>query len=1360
MKNIYSLLSITFLLLFGSQMWANIGPNSAKKGVVAPRGTCQPGVAEIDQQINNVRARLRTGGDVWWDGTNGLYIVPKPAEGQAPVSAIFAGGVWVGGMTRAGNIKLAGVTYRSLNDDYDWYPGPLDENGATDMDDCANWDRFFTVYSTEVLQHLAGYDNALADGRTYDCDSIPDNVKYWPGKGNPYWREKYDFDLPAQSLGAFWDEDADGIYDPCSGDFPTIEIRNCGAENRAKAKELVPDEMIFWIYNDNGGPHRLTSGDAIQMEVQVQAFAYQTNDQINDMTFQRYKLINRANEDLIDCYFAMWVDPDLGCYVDDYVGADVERGLAYTYNVDALDGQNGTTCPGGVNTYGDEIPIIGTDYFRGPRGPKVFVRNQDGSYVYDENGHKTMRDPLPGTGELDTLIELGMTSFIYANNCQINSPIPATCDPANSDIQFYNNLKGLWIDGTPITFGGDGYNPGSTDTVKYVFPDDPNDLNGWSMCTEALPSGDRRTLQATGPLLLQPGTTNELIIGVVFVPNLNYPCPDISRLLSADDLAQALFINCFDITDGPDAPDIGGVELDREIILALSNDELLSNNAFEGYNEVDLKAPELEEDNTYKFEGYKIYQLVDAGVSPQELDDIEKARVIYQVDERNEIGEIYNWTPDANPFPGQESIWSFTRKVQGTDEGIRHTFRVLEDQFAKGDRSLINHKQYHFMVLAYAYNNYEDFNAKEVIGQRTAYLEGRRNVKVYSFLPRPIVYENLKVKYGDEATVTRLSGQGSGGQFLDLAPGVSESIIDGSFDGRLTYQAGAGPISVKVFNPFEVKDGKYRLEIKGDFDDSRDVCSFVEDARWELTNLTTNEIIASEKTLYEVNEQIVAKQGFSIIVDNVNEPGVRLENGNGAVGQTFEYKDSDKGQWFNAVPPGGTIADGTLIPSFLLNPINQESPVDPNSDLGNLGSGMFYPFALANAQDPVFSQAPFRFSPAWLSGNSHRFLTNPSSGNLFLKDLNNVDIVMTSDKNLWSRCIVVETSSPYYYNNLQNAPTLGETENLDVRNSPSVGKNGLPDDSGTTGYGWFPGYAIDVETGDRLNIFFGENTSFSGDNEVFLDNPGITSDMIFNPSGQLVSVAAATTGQLPLSVVLGGHHYIYVTRQKYDECASLHDKLGSDVSNFRKFDPLSSITWTSMAFGSNSTPMLSVEDGLVPNDLTIKLRVDNPYSKSRVIDDLTRIKRCEPTDDFPVYEFEFKDVEASGFAQEEYKGLLENVNIVPNPYYAYSAYENSQFSNIVKVTNLPARAIVTIYTMDGKFVRQYNRDERTSLIAGRNPANASSQRIPDLEWDMKNAAGIPVASGVYLIHVAAPELGEERTLKWFGVNRKFDPSGL
>jgi hypothetical protein len=38
---------------------------------------------------------------------------------------------------------------------------------------------------------------------------------------------------------------------------------------------------------------------------------------------------------------------------------------------------------------------------------------------------------------------------------------------------------------------------------------------------------DPRTVQATGPFRLDPGAINELIIGVTWVPDQVYPCPDL-----------------------------------------------------------------------------------------------------------------------------------------------------------------------------------------------------------------------------------------------------------------------------------------------------------------------------------------------------------------------------------------------------------------------------------------------------------------------------------------------------------------------------------------------------------------------------------------------------------------------------------------------------------------------------------------------------------------------------------------------------------------------------------------------------------------------------------------------------------------
>ena len=48
------------------------------------------------------------------------------------------------------------------------------------------------------------------------------------------------------TFGRFFDADDDGLYDPLKGDYPSIEIRGC-------PNDRYPDEMIFWIYNDEGG---------------------------------------------------------------------------------------------------------------------------------------------------------------------------------------------------------------------------------------------------------------------------------------------------------------------------------------------------------------------------------------------------------------------------------------------------------------------------------------------------------------------------------------------------------------------------------------------------------------------------------------------------------------------------------------------------------------------------------------------------------------------------------------------------------------------------------------------------------------------------------------------------------------------------------------------------------------------------------------------------------------------------------------------------------------------------------------------------------------------------------------------------
>jgi hypothetical protein len=149
------------------------------------------------------------------------------------------------------------------------------------------------------------------------------------------------------------------------------------------------------------------------------------------------------------------------------------------------------------------------------------------------------------------------------------------------------------------------------------------------------------------------------------------------------------------------------------------------------------------------------------------------------------------------------------------------------------------------------------------------------------------------------------------------------------------------------------------------------------------------------------------------------------------------------------------------------------------------------------------------------------------------------------------------------------------------------------------------------------------------------------------------------------------------------------------------------------------------------SDVRIKIRVKKPYRFFKTIEGSLNF-------DNPRYSFNTNEVFTDDAVSYK-KKVLELVNIVPNPYFAYSDYENTAIENKVKLTNLPQRCDISIYTVDGTLVRRIKKDDGGT----------------DLVWDMKNDAKVPIASGVYLIHVNAPGIGE-KILKWMGVMRELD----
>jgi len=86
---------------------------------------------------------------------------------------------------------------------------------------------------------------------------------------------------------------------------------------------------------------------------------------------------------------------------------------------------------------------------------------------------------------------------------------------------------------------------------------------------------------------------------------------------------------------------------------------------------------------------------------------------------------------------------------------------------------------------------------------------------------------------------------------------------------------------------------------------------------------------------------------------------------------------------------------------------------------------------------------------------------------------------------------------------------------------------------------------------------------------------------------------------------------------------------------------------------------------------------------------------------------------------------------------------------------LPAKCNVTIFSMDGTIVRRFTRDVTADNTDGGQLNSKTTNLDTSIDWDMKNEKNVPVASGMYIIHIDAGELGE-KTLKWLGIMRPID----
>ena len=1445
-KYLILLFVVNFLTSTSFLAW-NDPTNSGKKStkgnsVILRAANCTPATGKKFLEFNNVSALIETGGSMWQDRSrnDAAYECPK-GSGE---TVIYAGALWMGGTDPNNQLRIAALTFRSGND---FWAGPLsvDGGGSFDVNQgtldwgfadispevCMEYDNFYITERQEVELFNAWYECS----NDPNCDvsveypdyQIPSSILQWPGNFNIDldYTQSYDF-----NLAPFYDRNSDGVYNPADGDYPWYDLTNQIDCRTSRRVTLYGDYNMWWVFNDKGNIHTETSGDPIGMEIKAQAFAFATNDEVNSMTFYNYELINRSYYTLNNTYFSVWVDSDIGCSEDDYVGCDVQRGLSYQYNADA----NDDGCQYAIQGY---PPAVGVDFFEGPYQDNDGIDNPLTSDVSSAKNLKGIPYKGLGIGYGDGVIDnerFGMKRFVYFDRT-LNSTIYG--DP-QTGVDFYNYMLGFWRDNTPFVYGGTGNASDANATsilTNYCFPGDSDPLNWgtvsagggssvpfdyWSeqyptgVGSSPNPQGDRRFVQAAGPFILEPGALNNITTGVVYARAQSPdPFQSVELVRKADDKAQALFDNCFRILNGPDSPEMSIQELDKELILYLNKTAQV-----ESYEEVDpiiLSYGYSEEEAKYRFQGYQIYQVRDGSVDPSMLSDPNQARLIAQCDINDGISQLINFNFDEDllaPVP--------TEMVNGSDEGISHSFQVLNDAFAQGDVRLVNHKKYYFMVISYGYNNFKTYDPSDpsaLDGQQLPYKAGRKTVcggAITSYVGIPHITTSESggtiqlAEYGSGPRITRVEGRGNGYNLVELTDSSEADIVNNIYPKRITYKNGKGPVAVKIIDPLNVQRGDYKLWVNPE--DTVDL----DESYWMLVRNFEGEsdTIISTQSITVGNEQLIPQWGLSVNIEYYDPYDVSIgKNFPELLFSTVEFADSSK-QWLSGVPdqdgssPRNWIRSGTAEEGqdYAAYTSKCDDPYIYNDFVGvddaevyeKVIEGVWAPYRLVAAGDcdhqPVTAGGDWADNsyevPQVAPDDNAQMTLATTRDQSDLKYLPSVDIVFTADKSKWTRCPVLET---------QDNPSLSWDQSGDVNQSmgnkygngttvarvykqypkwkASVDKDGNPstntgsvsnpttsndpnDPNYICGYGmgWFPGYAIDVTTGERLNMAFGEDS--------WLGNHG-GNDMMFNPS------AAESLGFGGFGDYIGGgKHFIYVFRNsaKYSATDDAGSMVGYDagayfMEKFQKssFRPDMLKIWKSCAWVGY--PILNGEyapeyyaesptdpSSFIATDVRVKLRVASKYQHMNTKDGDNDGVRDNGTDKpsntsgsenswNPLYEFSTNDIAAIKNSDVAALEACEILNVVPNPYYAYSNYEFDKLDNVVKIVNLPDICSVNIYTVSGTLVRTYNKDSPVTSI----------------DWDLKNYAGIPISSGVYLIHIKVPGVCE-KVLKWFGVIRPPD----
>lgn len=390
--------------------------------------------ATTEVESGNMRFVIRNDGSLFHkDGEMSQFTAAENAEGEKPALLDFAG-LWIGSIHQ-GQFKTSIADNRNIDTTH-FAPGPsYSPTGTLSLDKQEIFNQIWKVTDVDIAAHITDF---RWDGKV---DTIRESVFMWPGYGNKHFQELFDDTEENEAeerylvKAPFYDGNDNGIYEPNFGEYPVL-FYSLG-EKTIDAKQLY-----YTVYNDYNNPNE---NMGINVHQTIATIDCDYSSILNNTVFVDYQFTNKSTSRLDSLHFGLFVDSALSCSENNYAGTDTISNSLYFYN------------------------------------GKDFDNSVEAEQCEEENS------PFAPNTPVLSLIDLGRKWDYTTYYNSVPSLSPGVQTRPNSVIEYYRYLKGLWRDGTPFTYGGNGY--GLTQQTPYIFTGNPEIQEGWTMKRDSLNLG-------------------------------------------------------------------------------------------------------------------------------------------------------------------------------------------------------------------------------------------------------------------------------------------------------------------------------------------------------------------------------------------------------------------------------------------------------------------------------------------------------------------------------------------------------------------------------------------------------------------------------------------------------------------------------------------------------------------------------------------------------------------------------------------------------------------------------------------------------------------------------------------------------